>query len=103
MPKSKRTGNFITGEDRPSQKDAEVYGALNKERRQLNAASEYGRTLAEAEQKANKTMTFSEKRAFMKKVRDKARKKYAMKMSFMNKASGGAVMKSRGGTFKGIF
>tara|TARA_R100001460_G_scaffold101884_1_gene146045 strand:+ start:8528 stop:8908 length:381 start_codon:yes stop_codon:yes gene_type:complete len=97
------SGGYTTGEDRPSRKDAEVYGALNKERRQLEAALEYSRTLAEAEQKANETMTFLEKPAFMQKVRDEARKKYAMKISFMNKATGGAVMKARGGTFKGVF
>ena len=55
----------------------------SKERGKLAAASEYRRTLAKAEQKANETMTFKNKSDFMKKVEAQARKLYGMRVSFM--------------------
>ncbi len=55
----------------------------SKERGKLAAASEYRRTIANAEKQANETMTFKDKSEFMKKVEAQARKLYGMRVSFM--------------------
>lgn len=55
----------------------------SEERGKIAAASEYRRTVANAEQKANETMSFKNKSDFMKKVEAQARKLYGMRVSFM--------------------
>lgn len=55
----------------------------SKARGRLAAGSEYRRTVASAEKKANETMTFKNKTEFMRKVKAAAAKKYGMRISFM--------------------
>lgn len=46
------------------------------------AGKKYADTVASASQKANQTMTFSDKADFMKQVKEKARKQYDLDIFF---------------------
>lgn len=64
-------------------KKKSLLAGKSEARGKVAAGSEYRKTLAKAEQKANETMSFKSKSDFMKKVEAQARKLYGMRVSFM--------------------